>query len=83
MKSLKVKVFDFILRADIWSRKEGSEKIRKLFGDEGYQYYQDLWKRGCLRINDWACLTFTKRGWEEERAIKSQTSEVKQVKNDE
>lgn len=70
MSSMKIKVIDFIMRNDMYSRKDGSKKIREYFGDDGYQYYQDLWKRGCLRVNDWACLVLTMKGHREERIIK-------------
>jgi len=70
MNDIKIKVFDYILRNDFWSRKEGSKKIREQFGEAGYRYYQDLWKRGCLTINLWACLVPTKKGCLEERKIK-------------
>ncbi len=67
---MKTKVIDFIMRTELWSRKEGSEVIRERFGDEGYRYYQDLWKRGCLGINVWGIIQFTKKGFIEEKKIK-------------
>lgn len=67
---MNVKILNFIMKNDIYSRREGSRLIREHFGEEGYEYYQDLWKRGCLKINEWACLVPTRKGYLEEREIK-------------
>ncbi len=67
---MNVKILNFIMKSDICSRKEGSKLIREHFGEEGYKYYQDLWSRRCLRINEWACLVLTRKGHLEEREIK-------------
>ena len=70
MSDLNIKILNFILNGDIWSRREGSRIIRETFGEEGYAIYQDLWRRGCLKVNDWACLVPTRKGYLEERKIK-------------
>ena len=67
---MNTKILNFIMNHDIYSRREGSRLIREHFGEEGYEYYQDLWRRGCLRINEWACLVPTRKGYFEERKIK-------------
>ncbi len=70
IQDMKVQIIDFIINGDISSRKEGSKVIKSRFGEPGYKYYQGLWKRNCLIINDWAYLTLTNKGYREERKVK-------------
>ena len=60
-KGTKIKILDFIINNDIYGRKAGSKVIRENFGNEGYKYYQDLWKMGCLKVNEWNLVKPTRR----------------------
>lgn len=68
---MKVEVFNFIIKhGHNHGRRMMSFKIEDEFGQEGYRYYQDLWKGGYLRYSVWGYVLPTKKGYLLERELK-------------